>query len=162
MSIAWVTFCSHGTSAIQWGKNRIQLSLLAGRYALHGISREYGRPVSKWEAGLEATTEDSGLLYAPVLLQQTKDGDCTIQDLVNLWHEQIPFHYGCSDSTTTVCLQVNRFPTLGVRSLQPFRWNRVSVHLPCFMHDQGWTVRWKRFEIVSVEVHRGVEPHSGH
>ena len=102
---------------------------------------------------MEATTEDSGMLYAPVLLQQTKDGDCAIQDLVNLWHEQAPFHCGFSDSTTTVCLQVNRFPTLRVRSTQPFRWNRIFIHLPCFIHDHSWTVHWKRFEIVSVVVH---------
>ena len=128
---------------------------------MHGMT-ESGRPASKWEARVEATTEDSGMLYAPVLLQQTKDGDCAIQDLVNLWHEQAPFHCGFSDSTTTVCLQVNRFPTLRVRSTQPFRWNRIFIHLPCFIHDHSWTVHWKRFEIVSVVVHRGVEPNSGH
>ena len=147
---------------MQWGK-QYDLAEFVGwlRHPLHGVSREHGRPVSKWEARFEACTEDC-LLYAPVLLQQTKDGDCTIQDLVNLWHEQVPFHCGFSDSTTTVCLQVNRFPTLGVRSSPPFRWNRVSVHLPYFIHEQGWIVRWKHFEIVFVVLHRGVEPHAGH
>ena len=132
------------------------------RYAMHGASTDSGKTVSKWEARLEATTEDSGSLFAPVLLQQTKDGDCTLQDLVNLWHEQVPFHCGCSDSTTTVCLQVSRFPTLGVKTAQPFRWNRISVHLPCFIQEHNRTVRWKYFEIVSVVVHRGSESHSGH
>ena len=61
------------------------------RYAMHGASTDSGKSVSKWEARLEATTEDSGSLFAPVLVQQTKDGDCTLQNLVNLWHEQVPF-----------------------------------------------------------------------
>ena len=132
------------------------------RHAFHGVSREHGKPVSTWEARLEATTEDSGLLYALALFQQTKQGDYTIQDLVNLWHDQNPFHRGFSDSTTTICLQVNRFPTLGIRSSQPVRWNRVSVHLPYFIHAIGWTVRWKHIEIISVVVHRGIEPLNGH
>ena len=57
---------------------------------------------------------------------------------------------------------MNRFPTLGVKTTQPFRWNRITVHLPCFMTEHSWTVRWKRFEIVSVVVHRSSEPNSGH
>ena len=110
-----------------------------------GLQRKAEKTVSKWEARLEATTEDVGSLFAPVLLQQTKDGDCTLQDLVNLWHEQIPFHCGFSDSTTTVCLQVNRFLILGVKTAQPFRWNRITIHLPCFMTEHSWTIRWKCF-----------------
>ena len=62
------------------------------RYAMHGASKESGKPVFKWEARLEATTEDVDSLFAPVLLQQTKDVDCTLQDLINLWHEQVLFH----------------------------------------------------------------------
>ena len=66
------------------------------------------------------------------------------------------------DSITTVCLQMNRFPTLGVKTAQPFRRNRVTVHLPCFMIEHNWTIRWKHFEIISIVVHRGNEPHTGH
>ena len=128
---------------------------------MHGDAHG-GQSTSKWEARLEAATEDSGQLYAPILLRQTKDGDCTIQELINLWHEQAPYHCGFSTCTTTVCLQVNRFPAMDVRSSQPFRWNRVNVHLPCFVNATSWTVHWTRFEIVSVVVHRGAEPHSGH
>ena len=131
------------------------------RQAMHGDAYG-GLSTSTWEARLEAATEDSGHLYAPILLQQTKDGDCTIQDLINLWHDQAPFHCGFSAGTTTVCLQVNRFPAMDVRSPQPFRWNRVNVHLPCFVNAHSWTVHWKRFDIVSVVVHRGAEPYSGH
>ena len=131
------------------------------RHAMHG-DEHGGLSTSKWEARLEAATEDSGQLYAPILLQQTKDGVCTIQDLINLWHDQAPFHCGFTPETTTVCLQVNRFPAMDVRSPQPIRWNRIPVHLPCFVNAHSWTVHWKRFEIVSVVVHRGAEPHTGH
>ena len=110
----------------------------------------HGKQIPAWEARFEATTEDSSLLYAPMLLQQTKPGNCIIQDLVNLWHDQNPFHCEFMDSTTIVCLQLNRFPSLGVRSQQPFRWNRVTVELPCFIHAHSWIVRWKDYEIVSV------------
>ena len=67
-----------------------------------------------------------------------------------------------TQGTTTVCLQVNRFPTMDVRSSQSFPWNRIPVYLPCFVTEHSWTVHWKHFEIVSIVVHRGVEPHSGH
>ena len=73
------------------------------RQAMHGDAHG-GLSTSTWEARLEAATEDSRHLYAPILLQQTKDGDCTIQDLINLWHDQAPFHCGFSAGTTTVCL----------------------------------------------------------
>ena len=131
------------------------------RHAMHG-DEHGGQSTSKWEARLEAATEDSGQLYAPILLQQTKNGVCTIQDLINLWHDQAPFHWGFTPNTTTVCLQVNRYPAINVRSPQPIRWNRIPVHLPCFVNAHSWTVHWKRFEIVSVVVHRGAKPHTGH
>ena len=71
------------------------------RHAMHG-DEHGGQSTSKWEARLEAATEDSGHLYAPILLQQTKDGVYTIQDLINLWHDQAPFHCGFTTDTTTV------------------------------------------------------------
>ena len=63
---------------------------------------------------------------------------------------------------TTVCLQVKRFPAMDVRSPQPIRWNRIPVLLPSFVNAQSWTVHWKLCKIVSVVVHRGAEPHTGH
>ena len=43
------------------------------RHAMHG-DEHGGQSTSKWEARPEAATEDSGQLYALILLQQTKDG----------------------------------------------------------------------------------------
>ena len=52
------------------GKQHDSTEFVGGlRHALYGVSREHGRPVSPWEARLEATTEDLGLLYTPILLQ---------------------------------------------------------------------------------------------
>ena len=45
-----------------------------------GMHMEVEDQLPNWEARLEAP-EDSRQLYAPIVLQETKDGDCTIQDL---------------------------------------------------------------------------------
>ena len=83
---------------------------------------------------------------APVFLRREKMGECTLQDLANLWHDQDLFHYGFDASLTTVCLQVNRFPALGDRSKFPRSLEQNSfLDFACFLHSTGWIVRWINF-----------------
>ena len=117
----------------------------------------------RWESTFEISIEDRGMTCAPIFLRAEKARGNTLQDLVELWHSQPPFRYALVSSATTVCLQVNRFPALGIRSKKPVKWNRQVIRLPCFTHTSGCTVQWKEFVAVApVILHRGEESQCGH
>ena len=98
----------------------------------------------------------------PTILREEKPAGCTIQELVGMWHTQTPYCLGLTGSATTVCLQINRFPALGIRSKTLISWNRQPVLLPCFIFEHGRTVRWIEYQVVAAVLHRGNEPHCGH
>ena len=55
---------------------------------------------------------------------------------------------GLVGSATTVCLQINRFPALGIRSKTMISWNRQHVMMPCCMHASGRTVHWLEYRLL--------------
>ena len=69
---------------------------------------------------------------------------------------------GFVGSATTVCLQINRFPALGIRSKTLISWNRQHVMMPCYMSTSGRTINWIEYTVVAVALHRGLEPTAGH
>ena len=81
---------------------------------------------------------------------------------------------GFVGSATTVCLQINRFPALGIRSKTLISWNRQHVMMPCFMSSSSRTVNWIEYKVVAITVnwieykvvaitlHRGLEQTAGH
>ena len=95
-------------------------------------------------------------------MREEKPVGCTLQELVHMWHSQPPYCLGLAGSATTVCLQINRFPALGIRSKTLISWNRQHVLMPCFMHTSGRTVTWIEYQVVATALHRGHEPTTGH
>ena len=131
------------------------------RQSLHqGSCQDLSR--ARWEARLEQSIEDWGLTFAPIVLRQEKSVCSSLQELIELWSNQLPFRYGVNSWTTKVCLQVSRFPTMGVRSKSQIQWNRRMIFLPVFMYDTGCTTRWLEFRIVATVLHRGELPSCGH
>lgn len=56
------------------------------------------------------------MICAPIVLREEKPTGNTLQELMELRYSQPPFRFGFVGSATTVCLQINRFPALGIRS----------------------------------------------
>ena len=54
---------------------------------MHHRSWDHSGSSPRWEARLEDTTEDFGHMYAPMFLRREKMGECTLQDLLKLWHD---------------------------------------------------------------------------
>ena len=107
------------------------------RQSLHqGSCQDLGR-APRWEARLEQSIEDWGLTFAPIVLRQEKSVCSSLQELIELWSNQLPFRYGVNSWTTNVCLRVNRFPTMGVRSKSQIQWNRHKI-FSSGVHVRHW------------------------
>ena len=132
------------------------------RLAMHSQLFEAVQQAPRWEARFEATIEDWGLTCSPIVTREEKPAGCTLQELVHMWHDQPPYCLGLVGSATTVCLQINRFPALGIRSKTLISWNRQHVMMPCYMSTSGRTVNWIEYTVVAVALHRGLEPTAGH
>ena len=132
------------------------------RVAMHRQIFEAVQQAPRWEARFEATIEDWGLTCSPIVMREEKPAGCTLQELVHLWHDQPPYCLGLVGSATTVCLQINRFPALGIRSKTLISWNRPHVMMPCYMSPSGRTVNWIEYQVVAVVLHRGHAPTTGH
>ena len=132
------------------------------RLAMHSQLFEAVQQAPRWEARFEATIEDWGLTCSPIVTREEKSAGCTLQELVHMWHEQPPYCLGLVGSATTVCLQINRFPALGIRSKTLISWNRQHVMMPCYMSSSGRTVNWLEYKVVAIALRRGLEPTAGH
>ena len=132
------------------------------RLTLHRVHYDDVLQAPRWEARFDTTVEDRGMTCSPIVMRDEKPAGCTLQELVRMWHNQAPYCLGFVGSATTVCLQINRFPALGIRSKTMISWNRQHVMLPCFMHASGRTVNWIEYQVVAAALHRGQEPHCGH
>ena len=92
------------------------------RLTMHSNLFEDTQQAPRWEARFEVTTEDWGLTCSPIDMREEKPAGCTLQELVRMWHNQPPYCLGLVGSATTVCLQINRFPALGILSKTMISW----------------------------------------
>ena len=127
------------------------------RLTLHRVHFDEVLQAPRWEARFDTTVEDRGMTCSPIVMRDEKPAG--IQEFVHMLRNQTPYCFGPVGSATTVCLQINRFPALGIRSKS---WNRQLVMLPCFMYALGRTVNWIEYQVVAAALHRGQEPHCGH
>ena len=87
---------------------------------------------------------------------------CALQTMIHAWHQQSPYTNACLTEHPNICLQIERFPNLHTKNHMNVDFPRSCVQIPIFGRASGLDVYWAEYRIVSLTLHLGDEPHSGH
>lgn len=101
------------------------------------VDRPVCIPLLGWQKCLLTTIEDQGLLQIPLVLRSIQPQKCRLQSLVDEWFDQQLFTCALVQPHSQLCLQVDRYPALGIRFCEPVLWDRTEVLLPVFDHHTG-------------------------
>ena len=64
-----------------------------------------------------------------------------------------------SHDSPWICLQITRFPVVGLKSSDTIKWNRrVLLRIPIFHDLRGLVVEWREFVIIVKIIHIGMFP----
>ena len=82
--------------------------------------------------------------------------------MIHAWHQQSPYTNACLSEHPNICLQIERFPDLHTKNRMNVDFPRSCVQIPIFARTSGLDVYWAEYRIVSLTLHLGEGPHSGH
>ena len=103
-----------------------------------------------WTSRFEISIEESVSFFAPVPLACPQHGVTTLQQLIQDWHQQAFVHASSHDSPW-ICLQVTRFPVIGIKSSCVIEWDRrVPIRIPVFHDARGLAVEWHDYVVTAV------------
>ena len=122
----------------------------------------WGRQANGWQSRLTTGHEDGGALIAPILLRCPDQKTCSLQNMIHAWHQQSPYTNACLSEHPNICLQIERFPDLHTKNRMNVDFPRSCVQIPIFARTSGLDVYWAEYRIVSLTLHLGEGPHSGH
>ena len=122
----------------------------------------WGRQANGWQSRLTTGHEDGGALIAPILLRCPDQKTCSVQNMIHAWHQQSPYTNACLSEHPNICLQIERFPDLHTKNRMNVDFPRSCVQIPIFARTSGLDVYWAEYRIVSLTLHLGEGPHSGH
>ena len=116
-----------------------------------------------WNTRLLSSIEDQAEVFAPVPMACLVEGIITLQQLVLNWHHQEPFVHVFSCNSPWICLQVSRFPSIGLKSTCSVDWDRcIPLQIPDFNDCRGIHVEWHDFVMTTGIIHLGNAPTEGH
>ena len=116
-----------------------------------------------WTSRVDTSIEEFVLVFAPVPSACPHHGVANLQQLILDWHQQV-FVHAFSHDSPWICLQITRFPTVGIKSTcDVIEWyRRVPLRVPIFHDARGLAVEWRDFVVTAGVTHVGSTPTAHH
>ena len=162
----WLTFLQQFQTQLRASYDRQQDAV-----EFLGFLLEYAQPSaytglwqSRYSFGTITCVADSGHLYQPMTLELNSNG---LQASIVDWHLQT-FPHALRQAPRMLFFQLKRWAQKDPRrpaqkdlTRYPFEVG-AAVDLPLFARAQGLHVLWQRYRLVTILIHTGLSPWSGH
>ena len=162
----WLTFLQQFQAQLQTRYDRQQDAV-----EFLGFLLEYAQPPaytglwqSRYSFGPVTCVADSGHLYQPITLELNSNG---LQASIEDWHLQT-FPHALRQAPRMLFFQLKRWAQKDPRrpaqkdlTRYPFEVG-AAIDLPLFARAQGLHVQWQRYRLVTILIHTGLSPWSGH
>ena len=162
----WLTFLQQFQTQLRTSYDRQQDAV-----EFLGFLLEYAQPSaytglwqSRYSFGTITCVADSGHLYQPITLDLNSNG---LQASIVDWHLQT-FPHALRQAPRMLFFQLKRWAQKDPRrpaqkdlTRYPFEVG-AAVDLPLFARAQGLHVLWQRYRLVTILIHTGLSPWSGH